>query len=211
MLHNNSTKGKNMNIPNKLTVLRIIMVPVMVLLSFINAPVTVFGIPLNNFLVCIVFIIASITDKLDGIIARKKNLVTDFGKFLDPIADKILVISALIILVEQGKLPGLIPIIVIFREFLVSGYRLIVVENNGKVIAANNLGKWKTATQMVAITMMLVDNFGFCDFMRGTIDTGAFWVFWNLVAAVLMIASVVLTLISGYSYMKDGNKYIKDK
>lgn len=200
-----------MNLPNKLTVLRIILVPVMVLVSFINAPATVFGIPLANFLVCIIFIIASVTDQLDGKIARKKKLITDFGKFLDPIADKILVISALIILVEQGKLPGLIPIIVIFREFLVSGYRLIVVENNGKVIAANKLGKWKTATQMVAIPMMMVDNFGFCDFMKGVIDTGTIAVLWNLVAAVLMITSTVLTIVSGYSYMKDGNKYIKDK
>ena len=104
----------------------------------------------------LIFVIASITDKLDGTIARKRNLVTNFGKFLDPIADKILVLAALIMLVELRKIPAWIPIIVAFREFLVSGYRLIAVEKGGKVIAANIWGKIKTTTQINIAFILIV-------------------------------------------------------
>ena len=108
-----------MNTPNKLTILRILLVPIMVILSFFEIPGKVLWVPMTMFLMDIVFVIASITDKLDGYLARKNNQVTDFGKFLDPIADKILVIAAMVILVGMQRLPAWIPIIVIFREFLV--------------------------------------------------------------------------------------------
>ena len=126
-----------MNTPNKLTVFRIILVPLMVIVSLINIPVEFYGIPLTFIIMDIIFIIGSLTDKLDGYLARKNNQVTNFGKFLDPIADKILVISAMLILVDAERLPSWIPIIIITRELAVSGYRLIAVEQNGKVIAAS--------------------------------------------------------------------------
>ena len=110
-----------MNLPNKLTLFRIILVPIMVIVSFFNIPGKLLGIPTTMLILCAIFIIASITDKLDGYLARKNNQVTTFGKFLDPIADKILVIATMVMFVEMGKLPAWIPIIVIFREFLVSG------------------------------------------------------------------------------------------
>ena len=116
-----------MNLPNKLTIARVIAVP-----FFIAAYMT--GL---YYVAFVLFILASLTDMLDGKIARKYNLVTNFGKFLDPLADKILVLSALVILVEYGKIPSWIPIIVLAREFIVSGYRLIAVEKGGKVIAAS--------------------------------------------------------------------------
>ena len=142
-----------MNTPNKLTIFRVILVPIMVIFSLINIPVDVLGVPLNFIIMDIIFIIASLTDKLDGYLARKNNEITNFGKFLDPIADKILVVSAMLILVGAGKLPAWIPIIIITREFAVSGYRLIAVEQNGKVIAASVWGKLKTVTQMLAIIL----------------------------------------------------------
>ena len=128
----------------------------------------------------IIFIVASITDKLDGNIARKRNQITDFGKFLDPIADKMLVLSAMLILVERKLLPAWIPIIVLAREFLVSGYRLVTVENNGKVIAASIWGKIKTVTQMIAIILAFVDLNAFGECFTGNLTGFAFGL--NLVA-----------------------------
>ena len=125
-----------MNLPNKLTIFRIILVPIMVIIPFFNIDGEMFNIPITWLLIDLIFIIASITDKLDGYLARSRNEVTTFGKFLDPIADKILVLAAMIMLVEATKLPAWIPIIVLFREFIVSGYRLIAVEKSGNVIAA---------------------------------------------------------------------------
>ena len=141
-----------MNLANKLTILRIILVPIMVIIPFLNINGDVWGIPIEYLIIDFIFIIAALTDKLDGYIARSKNQITNFGKFLDPIADKIVVVTAMIMLVEFGHLPAWIPIIVIFREFVVSGYRLIAVKENGNVIAANMWGKLKTVTQMVAIS-----------------------------------------------------------
>ena len=131
-----------MNLPNKLTIFRIILVPIMVIITFFN-------IDIKWILVDVIFIIAAITDKLDGYIARSRNQITTFGKFLDPIADKILVLAAMLILVEAARLPAWIPIIVLFREFIVSGYRLVAVEKGGKVVAASVWGKLKTVTQMI--------------------------------------------------------------
>ncbi len=109
-----------MNLPNKLTIFRIILVPVMVIIPFFHISGELWGIPISMWIMNIIFVIASITDKLDGTIARVKNQVTTLGKFLDPIADKILVLAAMMILVEMNKLPAWIPIIILFREFIVS-------------------------------------------------------------------------------------------
>lgn len=109
-----------MNLPNKLTIFRIILVPVMVIIPFFHIPGELWGVPISMWLMNLIFILASITDKLDGTIARAKNQITTFGKFLDPIADKILVLAAMMLLVEMKKLPAWIPIIILFREFVVS-------------------------------------------------------------------------------------------
>ena len=138
-----------MNLPNKLTIFRIILVPIMVIVFYLNINTDFLEIPITFLIIDLLFIIASITDKLDGYLARSRNQVTNFGKFLDPIADKILVLAALILLVEANKIPAWIPIIIIFREFVVSGYRLIASTANGQVIAASNWGKIKTVTQMM--------------------------------------------------------------
>ena len=116
-----------MNLANKLTIFRIILVPIMVIIPFLGIQGDVYGIPVSYLIMDLIFIIASITDKLDGYIARSRNQVTTFGKFLDPLADKILVLTALVMFVEMDKIPAWIPIVVLAREFLVSGYRLIAV------------------------------------------------------------------------------------
>ena len=197
---------KKMNVPNKLTVLRICLVPIIVIISLINIPGEFLGIPIEYWLMDILFIIASITDKLDGDLARKNNQITNFGKFLDPIADKILVVSAFIILVGEQKLPTWVPIIVIFREFVVSAYRLITVQSNGKVIAANKWGKIKTASQMVAIIMAFIDKYPYGAIFTTQMSTFSF--VWNLVVTVIMTFSVIATIFSGYEYLKDGKDLI---
>ena len=197
-----------MNLPNKLTILRILLVPIMVIIPYLNIQGEFLDIPISFLIMELIFIIASITDKLDGTIARKKNLVTTFGKFLDPIADKILVLAALIILVELGKIPGWIPIIVLFREFVVSGYRLIAVGNSGKVIAASIWGKLKTVTQMIAIILAFIDIGTFFEFTKGTLSS------WHLVVnalmSIMMIVSVIAAIFSGYDYVKDGKDLLKE-
>ena len=197
-----------MNLPNKLTVFRIILVPVMVIVSFFNLPGNLFGIPTTMIVLDLIFIIASITDKLDGYLARSRNQVTTFGKFLDPIADKILVLAAMIIFVEMNKLPAWIPIIVLFREFAVSGYRLIAVQNKGKVVAASIWGKLKTVTQMIAIILMFLDNNSYGAIFTGNLVGFAFAL--NLVTTILMTISVIATIFSGYEYLKDGKEFFKD-
>jgi len=197
-----------MNLPNKLTVMRILLVPVLVIIAMIDFPLKVYNIPLEYILVDIIFIIAAITDKVDGYLARKNNQVTTFGKFLDPIADKILVVSALIILVERGTIPAWIPIIIVFREFLVSGYRLIASQSNGKVIAANKWGKLKTVTQMVAIILTLIDVNPIGSIFTSSL-TGFNFVL-NLLDTLLMFLCVIATIFSGYEYLKDGKDILKD-
>ena len=197
-----------MNLPNKLTILRILLVPIMVIIPYLNIQGVFLDIPISFLIMELIFIIASITDKLDGTIARKRNLVTTFGKFLDPIADKILVLAALIILVELGKIPGWIPIIVLFREFVVSGYRLIAVGNGGKVIAASIWGKLKTVTQMIAIILAFIDIGAFFDFTKGTLS--GWHLFVNALMSIMMIVSVIATIFSGYDYIKDGKDLFKE-
>ena len=197
-----------MNLPNKLTIFRIILVPIMVIIPFFNIQGDYLGIPITMWLVNLIFIIASITDKLDGTIARKNNQITTFGKFLDPIADKILVIAAMTMLVEMAKLPAWIPIIVIAREFIVSGYRLIAVEKGGKVIAASIWGKLKTVTQMLAIILAFIDVNAYAAFLTTEL-TGAALVL-NILATVLMFISVIATIFSGWDYIKNGKDLLKD-
>ena len=197
-----------MNLPNKLTIFRIILVPIMVIIPFFNIQGDFLGIPITMWLVNLIFIVASITDKLDGTIARKRNLVTTFGKFLDPIADKILVIAAMTMLVEMAKLPAWIPIIVIAREFIVSGYRLIAVEKGGKVIAASIWGKLKTVTQMLAIILAFIDVNAYGAFLTTGL-TGISLIL-NISATVLMFISVIATIFSGWDYVKNGKELLKD-
>ena len=197
-----------MNLPNKLTILRIMLVPIMVLVPFLNIKGELYGIPYTSLIVDLIFIIASITDKLDGYIARSKGLVTTFGKFLDPIADKILVLAAMLLLVEAGKLPAWIPIIVLSREFIVSGYRLIAVEKGGKVIAASIWGKIKTLTQIIAIIFAIVDSNPFWECFKGTLSGSAY--FLNLFVTIMMIVQTIATIFSGIDYLKGGKDLIKD-
>lgn len=198
-----------MNLANKLTLFRIILVPIMVIIPFLNIDATFLGIPVTWIIIDIIFIIASITDKLDGHIARSKNQITTFGKFLDPIADKILVISAMIMLVEDGRLPAWIPIIVLFREFIVSGYRLVAVQNEGKVIAASIWGKLKTVTQMLALIVALIDTNAFGAIFTKSLSTYEFII--NLFVTIMMSISLVATIASGIDYVKDGKELLKDK
>ena len=215
-----------MNLANKLTIFRIILVPVIMAIpiidNLIGIPGTFLGISSAFWIMNIIFIIASITDKLDGYIARSRNEVTTFGKFLDPLADKILVLSALVILVEYGKIPSWIPIIVLAREFIVSGYRLVAVEKGGKVIAASIWGKLKTVTQMIAIIFCFLDKFSFGQFIFRVSDeasavansasiymtTGQFAI--NIISTVMLVISVVATIFSGVDYLKNGKDLLKD-
>ena len=140
-----------MNLPNKLTVVRMALVPFFVaslLLSGSNETL--------KWVALVLFVVASLTDFLDGYIARKYNLITNFGKFMDPLADKILTISGMICLIELGRIPSWIVVIIVAREFIISGFRLIAAEN-GVVIAANYWGKFKTTFQMIIIILMIVN------------------------------------------------------
>lgn len=197
-----------MNLANKLTIFRIILVPIMVIIPFFGIQGELFSIPITYLIIDLIFIIASITDKLDGYIARSRNQVTTFGKFLDPLADKILVLTAMIMLVEMGRLPAWIPVIVLSREFIVSGYRLIAVEKGGKVIAASVWGKLKTVTQMIAIILAFVDLNAFGECFTGNLTGFAFVL--NLVVTVMMIIQTIATIFSGYEYLKEGKDLFKN-
>ena len=169
-----------MNLPNKLTLLRICLIPVFVILMLSQV---------SNFLLisCIIFIIASITDFLDGKIARKYNLVTDFGKFMDPLADKLLVLSALICMIEYDLVAGWMVIIIVARELTVSILRAIAADN-GKVIAASGGGKIKTTSQMIAIILLLI----------GANYSNSQIVF---VGTIAMYIATIFTLYSGIDYL----------
>lgn len=139
-----------MNLPNKLTIFRVILIPFFVL--FLLVDITAY----DKWIALAIFIVASLTDFLDGHIARKYNLVTNFGKFMDPLADKLLVCSALICLIELDRIPSWIVIVIVAREFIISGFRL-VASDNGVVIAASYWGKFKTTFQIVMICLMIAD------------------------------------------------------
>ena len=168
-----------MNLPNKLTVLRVIMIPFFVFfLLWEGGQNQTF-----RLISLAIFIVASLTDLLDGKIARKYNLVTNFGKFMDPLADKLLVCSALICLIELGELPAWMVIIIISREFIISGFRL-VASDNGVVIAASYWGKFKTTFQMIAVILMI--------FNIPALKTVTF---------IMLAAAVVLTIVSLVDYV----------
>ncbi len=193
-----------MNLPNKLTLLRIILVLVYLVFMYVN-------IPFRYTLALAVFLMASITDALDGNIARKHNLVTTFGKFADPLADKVLVLAALAALADIGNSPvnGIVITIIAAREFMVSGLRLVTAEK-GVVVAAGIWGKLKTAFTMVTIVvmqfwLMLQMDFGLTDLSEG-VTFGVYVVLWALVWI-----SVFLTVMSGWVYLKGYWKYIDMK
>ena len=142
-----------MNLPNKLSIARAVCIPVIVILLYLKDPAC-------RITAGILFILACLTDFLDGRIARKRNLVTDFGKFIDPVADKLLVLTTLIMLIHRGMMPAWVVIVVLCRELSVDGLRMVAV-TQGKVIAAGPLGKWKTACQMVLISIMLILDLSF--------------------------------------------------
>ena len=194
-----------MNLPNKLTLLRIIVVPFFIIAMLVNFPF--------HYLVAgCIFGIASVTDTLDGKIARSRNLVTDFGKFADPLADKILVLTALVCFLQVGLLGsfGAIPvIIVLFREFAVSGIRLVAA-SSGKVVAANIWGKIKTVSQMVGISVIFAMQVVLEVLNAMKISTGFVSEVFYYIGNGLIWLSTLFTLISGIIYLKDNIGFLKD-
>lgn len=191
-----------MNLPNKLTLSRVIMVPFFVAFLLLTPKFSYF-----KWIALAIFIVASLTDLLDGKIARKYNLITNFGKFMDPLADKLLVCSALIGLSSLGVIPGWITIVIIAREFIISGFRLIAAEK-GVVIAASMWGKWKTTFQMIMLCLQMV-----------TMD----WYLWSVSAMppspiryiriagnVTMYIALILTIVSLIDYLIKNKDVLKD-
>lgn len=180
-----------MNIPNKITLSRIFLIPIFIILLSVPFNWGVWDIgdsalPVSHLVAAILFIVASTTDWVDGYYARKYNLVTNLGKFLDPLADKLLVATALILLVELGLAPAWVTIIIISREFAITGLRLVAA-GEGVVLAAGSMGKLKTATQMIAISALLLHNFPFS--------------YIGLPFATIMLyAALFFTVLSGYDY-----------
>jgi CDP-diacylglycerol--glycerol-3-phosphate 3-phosphatidyltransferase len=176
-------KISEMNLPNKLTLLRILLIPLFILCFYISSPFI-------NFIGIIIFCVASFTDFLDGYIARKHNLVTDFGKFMDPLADKILTLSAWILLVEHGKLAAWIVIIILTREFAITGFRQLAQQKQ-IVLAANQWGKIKTVTQLITIILFLIS------FIFGVSQ---------VLLNIMTVLVLIITLYSGYTYFVDNKK-----
>jgi CDP-diacylglycerol--glycerol-3-phosphate 3-phosphatidyltransferase len=176
----------SMNLPNKLTMFRVVLIPVfiVVLMSGLIAE------PASRYIAVVIFCVASFTDYLDGHIARKYNLVTNFGKFMDPLADKLLVSAAMICMIELGMLPALVVIIIISREFIITGFRLIAAEG-GLVIAASWWGKIKTVTQMAMIILMLLG-------VNKVIGT------------ILVVLATIFTVVSGVDYIVKNISVLKN-
>mgnify|MGYP001374536382 CR=1 FL=1 len=172
-----------MNLANKITIFRIILIPVFLACMLIDFQY-------NQYIGAIIFIIAASTDALDGYIARKRKEITNFGKFVDPLADKLLTMAALVVLVEKGKIPALFVIIILTREFMITGLRTLAA-SDGVVIAASWWGKLKTVTQMIAIVLILLDNFPFSKF-NFPLDK------------IMLYIAVGITVISGIDYMIKG-------
>ena len=177
-----------MNLPNKLTIIRVCLIP-----FFVAALLIDHG---NNYTMRIIanvlFIIASLTDLFDGKIARKYNMVTNFGKFMDPLADKLLVCSALICLIELGQLPAWVVIVIISREFIISGFRLVAADN-GVVIAASYWGKFKTTFQMIAVILMIFNIPAL-----------------SLITNITVVIAVALTIISLVDYVAKNYKILTE-
>ena len=179
-----------MNLPNKLTILRIIMIPFFVLFMLLDGGVS----QTYRYIAAVIFIVASFTDLLDGKIARKYNLVTNFGKFMDPLADKLLVCSGLICFVGLGQLPAWFVIIIISREFIISGFRL-VASDNGVVIAASYWGKFKTVSQMIMSVLLIVN------IPALSILTTIF----SVIALVLTVVSLIDYIEKNYRVLTEGS------
>ncbi|MCL2633398.1 MAG: CDP-diacylglycerol--glycerol-3-phosphate 3-phosphatidyltransferase [Oscillospiraceae bacterium] len=196
-----------MNLANKLTLFRIILVPFFVAFMLIDE------IPYNYLLALIIFAVASVTDFLDGYIARKYNMITSFGKFLDPIADKVLVVSALVCFVELGWTGAWVVVVIIAREFIVSGIRLAAVESEDKtVISAGFLGKLKTAVTMVVICWFLIIMTIYFDFKINYFDISPdFNMAIVTTTSVLMYTCAFLTVISGVQYAWQYRHVFKSK
>lgn len=197
-----------MNLPNKLSVIRFILSIIMIFVMYLCPDKMFLGLNLKTSIIGIIFIIGSLTDYFDGKIARANNLITDFGKFIDPLADKVLVLTAMVLMVEIKKIPAWIPIIVLIREFAVSGFRLVKASKNGEVIAASKWGKIKTTTQMFAIAILLFSNLNFMGFdikNLFNLQNGI-----NFIGSILLIISVIATIFSGYDYLKHGKDILED-
>ncbi|GBF11319.1 CDP-diacylglycerol--glycerol-3-phosphate 3-phosphatidyltransferase [Tepidibacillus infernus] len=189
-----------MNLPNKITLARIFLVPlimVFLLIKFDFGEIMIAGkiTTYSELIATIIFIIAASTDGLDGYIARKRKLVTNLGKFLDPLADKLLVTAALISLVEMQRLPAWIAIVIISREFAVTGLRLVAAAE-GNVIAASKLGKLKTVTQIIAIVLLMLNNFPF-SYFNIAVDQWMIWI------------AVLMTILSGVDYFLKNRHVIR--
>ena len=176
-----------MNLPNKLTVLRVLLIPFFVLFLL-----TDLGGDYGKYYALAIFIIASLTDLLDGKIARKYNLVTNFGKFMDPLADKLLVCSALICLIELQRIPSWMVVLIIAREFTISGFRLIAADN-GVVIAASYFGKFKTTFQMIAVCLLIAD--------IEALQSVTLIILW--IAVILTVVSLMDYLVKNKDVMKE--------
>lgn len=179
-----------MNLPNKLTTFRVILIPFFVF--FMLAP-NMTGI--NHYIAAAIFILASLTDLLDGKIARKYNLVTNFGKFMDPLADKLLVCSAMICLIQTGQLAAWIVVIIIAREFIISGFRLIA-SDNGVVIAASYWGKFKTTFQMLMVIVLILN-----------IQMS----FFQILGMILTYVALILTVVSLIDYIVKNKDVLKEQ
>lgn len=179
-----------MNLPNKLTIFRVILIPFFVFFLLTD----VLGAS-GDYLALVIFIVASLTDMLDGKIARKYNLVTNFGKFMDPLADKLLVCSAMICLIEKGQLAAWIVIIIIAREFIISGFRLVAADN-GIVIAASYWGKFKTVFQMLMVIVLILD-----------IPNQ----FFAVLGTVLTYIALILTVVSLIDYIAKNKNVLKEQ
>lgn len=191
-----------MNLANKLTMLRIFLVPVFLIF------ISVKGIPYGSIVATLVFIIASITDQLDGYIARSRNQVTNFGKFMDPLADKLLVTAALVALVGLNLTPAWAVVIILAREFAVSGLRTLAA-SGGVVIAASWWGKIKTVTQIIAILLLLIkvnigESLSAVEFVS---NNGFLNTFFTYVPEAIMFIAVLITIISGIDYFVK-NKHV---
>lgn len=178
-----------MNLPNKITLFRVAMIPFFLVFLLADA------IPYGRYIAAVIFVVACLSDALDGHIARKYNLITNFGKFMDPLADKLLVCAALICFVELKLVPAWIVIVIIAREFIISGFRL-VASDNGVVIAANYWGKFKTTAQMIMCVLFIVH-----------LDHPVF----HVLETVFMYLALVLTVISLIEYMAKNADVLKEK
>lgn len=177
-----------MNLANKITLIRVLLVPVFMIVFYADFQY-------STYIAATIFIIASLTDTLDGYIARSRNLVTNFGKFVDPLADKVLVSAALISLVEVGKVPAWVVIVIIAREFTITGFRVIAA-SEGLTIAASPLGKFKTITQLTAIIVLLLNNFPF-KYINIPFDI------------IMLYISLIFTILSGIDYIYKNKNILK--